>query len=260
MTEDPSGVTGGKMDIRDSLALSKTECMPNLDASVIPSGKILSWNQLRNSGLGGGSSILPSPYIYSPGWNEVDGKMANNIWNYANANGKLWNGYAVIDVDQQCIATEGPTADIFTKKIIFIVGSGRTLQADGNGDMFRTSNTASMVLYAKTGGTLANIGHWTSARGYIYTATGGRLDMGGSLAPFDPFTGAIHIQDGATVNWYPAVLGGTPTITYDSSIVAELSVDNFLTFPCDTSTGAISDSIKFINGFGIDERVLGVNY
>ncbi len=259
-TEVQTGLTGANaQDIRDSLSISKIECMPLLDPSVIPVAKILSWNSLRNSGLGGGSSILPSPWVYAPAWNEVDGKMANNIWAYANANGKLWNGYAVVSVDQQCIATEGPTNDIFTQKIIFIVRNTKTLQADGNGDMFRTSATASLVLFAQSGGTLANIGHWTTARGYIYTATGGRLDMGGSLAPFDPFVGAIHVADGATMNWYPAVLSGVPTITFDADVIADLMVDEFLTFPCDTSANAI-DSIVFIDGFQIDERLLGINY
>jgi len=256
-----TGLTGANaQDLRDSLGIPKTECMPTLDISKIPAGSILSWNSLRNSGLGGGSSILTSPWVYAPGWNEVDGKMANNIWEYANSNGKLWNGYAVVSVDQQCIATEGPTNVTFTKKIIFVVRNTKVLQADGNGDMFRTSADASLVLYAQTGGQLQNIGHWGFARGYIYAATGATLAMGGSLAPFDPFVGALHVADGATMSWYPAVMGGAPTLTYDSTVIEDLTFNKFLTFPCDSTGATSSDSIVFVDGFEIDERLLGINY
>lgn len=244
------------MDIADSVGLSMDICMPDLDTSVFTSAQRLSWAKLHDP-----FENSESPLSYDPNtgtWWEIDGTMCNKIWEYANSAGRLWRGFAVVDVDTTIDVIPGGT---FDKKIIFIINKGRTFDPSVGGGMFRTSETANMVLYGEPGSAMQNIGHWGFARGYIYADSGATINMGGNAAKFDPFVGAIHVQDEADMNWYPEQNPLVSTVTYDAEVIEDLTPDGFLTFPCGgPSDPTVLDSIVFVEGFEIQPRVLGINY
>lgn len=244
------------MDIADSVGLSLDICMPDLDTSVWPSSYRLSWAKLHDPNDNADSPLSYDPDLLS--WWEIDGTMCNKIWEHANSAGKIWRGYALVDVDTTIDVISG---GIFDHKIIFIINEGRVFDPTNAGNMFETSTTASMVLYGEPGSEMQNIGHWGFARGYIYADSGAVLNMGGNNAKFDPFTGAIHVQDDAEMNWYPEQNPTKPTITYDAEVIEDLTHDGFLTFPCGgPSDPTVLDSIVFVEGFEIQPRLLGINY
>ncbi len=242
-----SGLSGAKsMDIQDSLGLNKTVCMPDIDTSVI-SPYALKWSNLSNKGA-----------TEQPGWNEIDGRMANYIWQKASDAGKLWKGFAVLEIDQDIYTVWG-SGDFFSKKLIVIIGSGEVYQPTSAARHFGTTADANLTLYVAPGGSIQNIGSWEFLRGYIYVDSGATCVISGNGSDVDPIVGALHAQDNATLSWYPLV-SGVPSIKYDPGIITELSYDDFLVFPCVSVDSLASDSIKFIEGFGINERLLGINY
>ncbi len=83
--------------LKDSVGIGEA-CVPVFNRSVIPTSKILKWSELKNPSSHGYSGLL-DPVSHDPGWDELDQIMANEIFNYAMAHDKDWNGIAVVEVD-----------------------------------------------------------------------------------------------------------------------------------------------------------------
>lgn len=253
---DWSGLSGAKsMDLKDSLGIKKNVCMPDVDLDVISSVAVR-WSKYADNSAG----LLPADVIPPTGGSkEIDGKMANAIYDYAYSQNLLWNEYAVVYVDDPIFIVWG-AGEMFSKKIIFVINDGETYQPTASARHFGTTDSAALVLYAAPGGSIQNIGSWEFLRAYIYVDSGATCAIAGNGSAVEPLVGAIHVQDNANLSWYPMITPGTPTITYDESLLTELMTDDFLSFPCLNPDSLEPDSVKFINGYTVETELLGINY
>lgn len=251
---ESSGYSGAKtMDLRDSLGFEKNVCMPDVDLSVINS-IAMPWSKFAHNA----GNLLPASEV-ATGWWQLDGRMADAIYDFADANNLIWNGYCVLNIDAQIEADWG-RGDMFSEKMIVIVGNGEKYQPSASARHFGTTDSASLMLYVAPGGEVQNIGSWEFLRGYLYVDSGATCAIAGNGSSFDPLVGAIHAQDDAKLSWYPMVTPGTPTITYDKSLLTELMADDFLSFPCLNPDSLEPDSVTFVNGTTIEQELLGINY
>lgn len=220
-----------ELDIPDSLTIGTSICEINVNIDVIDDNLIMDFSDFDDS-LSGGSHTL-------------NGKIANQLYDYAKQNNMLWHDFAVLNIDET-VNIEDDDVN-FKNKMIVIVPSGGKLQPNNTGGCFDTDSTANFSVFSVGSGNVQNIGGWEYFRSFMFCDSSSTFVVGGSQNETDNIHGAIHAQGNASVQWYPA-FDGNAFIKYDKTVLEELSYDDFITLSdnCNDSVSTSIDSTTLV--------------
>lgn len=176
--------------------------------------------------------------------NNITASKLNQKYNEASSNGKLWNGFLVIQINQP--VSMSASFDTFEGKVILIVDN--TLNC--NGDWYNCSATSNTLVYVRSGGRVNGLGSGKNFRGYVYVEGSG--DVTYQMRSGNSFRGAIHhvsanspfkINSGAALN-----------IQYDESVLKE-----FVNLGVVSPPGAITSEFV-LNDHRIRTELLSIFY
>lgn len=242
----------GNINILNELGIGEDECLINVDVTKLNS-YIYDWE------TNFGQKQLPESPSHA---DDLDGALANAIWEKAQSDGKLWNdSFVVVNIDQDVVMSN-ESGENFTKKMILIVNSAGKLYTGGSATTFSGNATAksNLTIVVQSGGEVQNIGGWNYYRGFFLCQSGGTMVIGGSPPAVDNVYGAMHAQSGSTVFWYPQ-FNTNSSITYDKTVLEELDHNEFLqTSGCGgASTTTTSTLLSLITpGAGVIATIQGL--
>lgn len=215
----------GKIDIPSMVDMS-SEDNPHLIAGLnnIPSNKILK--------------------VSSYGWNNVSAFELQSQYNYAAANGMLWNGFMVLNVDKLISMQASPVP--FTGKVIWIVDK----QITCNRNWYNCSATSNTLVYVRSGGYVENLGSGTNFRGYVYVEGNGRVTY--SWANGNSFTGAVH-HVSKTAGFH-LNSGETWNITFDMNVINEFIDIGVMQIP------GTQKGVMVLNDIKLRPELLSISY
>ncbi len=228
------------MNIEESLGIdNKLYCIPDVNISGITE-----------------KEKLQSKYLISNLY--LHGDSATAIYEAARDAGKLWHGFAVVELETSETVIPNSSGEFDGKMIIIVPDESTYGQANVFNGHFKTKSTSTLMIYVAPGGTVSDIGIGEYFRGYIYVDSDGSCTL--SYEDKDKpeqLIGAIHVNDDADFNWTPSPYASF--ITFDSTVFKELDVGGLLSFPCTSGLSNI-DSVNYKSDNYITHELLGVNY
>lgn len=202
-------IAGNDINIPESLKVEIDQCDIDVDPSVVTNK--VAWN---------------TPSV------TFTGAMAQTFYNNQKAANKLWNGFAVYELQSKMLIGGG--ASTYFNDKLMIITNGNTIQTVAGSKMFSSGPKANIAII-NNGGIIKDIGGWNKFRGFIWAGAGSQLIIGATGVPVNPITGCVHAADGVTnMQWYPDA--SVTSLTYDPKVMEELDYDGFLSMPCKDHT------------------------
>ncbi len=143
--------------------------------------------------------------------NNFTASTLNQKYLEASLNGKLWNDFLVIRIDQT--ASMSASSSAFTGKVIWIVDNALNC----NGDWYDCEASSNTLVYVRNGGRVNGLGSGKNFRGYIYVEGTGEVSY--TMKTGNSFRGAIHhVSESAP---FKLNSGAPLNIQYDENVLKE---------------------------------------
>ncbi|MBN1980880.1 MAG: hypothetical protein JW795_05075, partial [Chitinivibrionales bacterium] len=229
---------GNPFNVSQAAGIPDSCPSPIFNIDSIPSANIFLWSALKNTGSGTGIvkyRVKSPPVTVGQEFCAYTAVLANAIYDTIKKRGKLWRGFAVVNVDAALypfVSTDS-TDRTFLRKIILINNSTIDYVGGGIPGFPNHHDTAATVIYNKNNFNMTqNFSHYPSKdlfRGYLFNpptiSSSNLFQVAASTSGLYNFRGAVHNMrpdNSATDDWHPDDTKNVTTLVYDSLLMQNL--------------------------------------